>query len=518
VAFHQRMYHSKGWPKCGSANNTVQQRDEAMINACMEKFNVKDSQNSDYYYCSECVARFSDRNQLREHEECLHGIQSVPKFECVLCDASYSTRKDLASHKSRKHQKGGFLCDEAGCAKGFKTKLALEFHIRAHLGLNLNCMAQNYSCSKCPRKFVQRRAYRRHVSLHGQKPQVCPWCNCVFLRRDTFRKHCRIEHSSRLKCGRCPNRFLSMGQLVRHSRQHHGDLDEEVESDPAEIYSRIEYVRADTAFFYCLKCVEIFTSHRALLQHYSLSRAKHSRTCTPCGGITFSTQQQYEQHQKAKHVSKHSEPRPRRLPVTSGDSYFVCSECGLKFNNRKGLGIHMGRAHPDFNAPPRKQPKLPNKAPTQWQPPALDPEPVGCMISVSQEGTPIPISTCNKEPYTRILKVQEIDADRVDDTMRSARKKQLHYYIYQLRNHIQDGLSIVLPSQIVPDKDRSYASYFEDILNLPPIQACLSEMESVATGCRVTFSLPFPHNLVAMVWVTFAMNFERPLVWKSGQT
>jgi hypothetical protein len=102
--------------------------------------------------------------------------------------------------------------------------------------------------------------------------------------------------------------------------------------------------------------------------------------------------------------------------------------------------------------------------------------------------------------------------------MRSARKKQLHYFIYQLRNHIQDGLAVVLPNQAPPDKDRSYASYFEDILNLPPIQASLSEMEAVAAGCRVTFSLPFPHNLVAMVWVNFVMSFERTTGEQEGET
>ena len=109
------------------------------------------------------------------------------------------------------------------------------------------------------------------------------------------------------------------------------------------------------------------------------------------------------------------------------------------------------------------------------------------------------MTVTTSQPYTRILKVQhgeEQSQGHTEDTLRTSKKKQLHHYIYTLRGQIQDGLKKVVPgaagNQARRELDRPYSSYFEEILNLSPIQTTLVDMDEYADGCSVTFSVPFP--------------------------
>ena len=543
--FHRRLLHNRKQKASGNQPlappspppppppNSIGALDDELRWTAVQCLGVQSCETTDPFSCTQCEASFSDVSDLQEHEECLHGL-GKQRFECRKCDRSYTSLDNLIKHSQRHRTSTGYECDETGCSRTFRTELALTFHIRMHLGLKLKSVSRRKShrCGYCPRRFSQRDRATKHESLHKQFPKVCPWCKIAFVNRKKYHKHCQQVHHTRDQCLYCPRKFLSSTQFVKHVNESHPIEEDNLACDPPEVqqYPGDVHVRGDTAFYYCMKCLDIFTSHRALLQHHHLSGHRHARTCVRCGGIVFSTLQEYESHYRMKHVSTqppqkklwNGQPRPRKLPVDPGIST-QCQLCPERFNNPKGLGIHMGRVHGkdvrrlDFRATGMIEKAKQNSSDPLVQPDLAtltDP----CIVTVTQEGNPIPISTSNTTPYTRILKVVDgEDLNDEDGTMRKTRKKRLHSYIYQLRTLIQDGLGIVLPNHTPPEKGRSYASYFEDILNLPMIQSCLSDMESVAADCHVTFSLPFPHNLVAMVWVNFVMSFERMKPGENGE-
>ncbi|OXA64789.1 zinc finger protein 2 [Folsomia candida] len=118
------------------------------------------------HQCSVCQARFVRKSELDSHMRAHTGERPYP---CPHCEIAFKTRKHLAVHVQRFHTPGyvvrirhpcphcdkgypsncflqahirqvhtgerPFVCDQAGCGKGFAKKTSLYLHLKGHHGL-----------------------------------------------------------------------------------------------------------------------------------------------------------------------------------------------------------------------------------------------------------------------------------------------------------------------------------------------------------------------------------------------
>lgn len=421
------------------------------------------------FACSFCLCTFVSQAEQKKHQQLLHVDNNATT--CSRCHREFATRRRCQNHQ-QKYCGRTFPCDEPACHKKFRSQLALQFHIRQHLGLSLmTSSARVLKCRwrNCSRTFGARSALHRHRRLH-RTPVTCPCCWRTAVHSGAISLSIGCPRRQ-LVCKTCGKHMHSSAVFDRHQRLMYccsaNDQPDTAPLDP------------NTPFYYCNTCWQVCTSHAELLLHLRWSRRQHQHTC-PCL-IMWENQTQYESHMKRHHKRrKHRQDRlasNEHQPAT--DEYII----------KDAEEIELAEMPPPPSAPPVRA-SVPDS----------------CVVSVMQEGTPVPVN--RGTPFTRVLNLR-LPAS-LSPEVRSNRKKVLHRFIFQLRNLIQDALPHV---SAVPEKGGEvYAGYFEQILNAPSVQQVLAEMGEYAVGCGITFSVPFPCDLVSMVWVNFMVSFERAAV------
>ena len=117
-------------------------------------------------------------------------------YSCSLCPKSFVNSNLLSWHRKIHTGEIPHCCLE--CTKSFARLEYLKRHVRLHTE------EKPYSCLLCTKSFAQVSDLKKHVRIHiGEKPFQCPECPCSFPRSDRLKLHERVHTGKKLHNSDC---------------------------------------------------------------------------------------------------------------------------------------------------------------------------------------------------------------------------------------------------------------------------------------------------------------------------
>uniref|UniRef100_A0A182KA94 C2H2-type domain-containing protein n=1 Tax=Anopheles christyi TaxID=43041 RepID=A0A182KA94_9DIPT len=166
------------------------------------------------FKCNKCGLAYPKQYLLRSHQ--LMHVQA----ECHICKKVLSSNYALKVHITQMHSDdGNQIC--ATCGKMFRTKAAMDRHIKEHMGLE---PIERKQCQYCQKWFNGKYNLNKHIRfLHNEQGQVfrCDICahespNSRALSYHKQRVHVQEKH----ECEHCGKRFKRKLYLREHIASH----------------------------------------------------------------------------------------------------------------------------------------------------------------------------------------------------------------------------------------------------------------------------------------------------------
>ncbi|XP_033750858.1 uncharacterized protein LOC117335051 [Pecten maximus] len=221
-----------------------------------------------------------------------HGEQK--RWQCHLCEKSYTTKHNLVAHILDHNNIKPHLC--MVCGKYFKQLSHLNTHMLTHDNI------RPHKCDICGKGFTQISHLKRHNAVHlDSKPYKCDMCSRGFAYPSELKAHKEKHVQGHDKCEECGMEFESPRALKLHQLKHDNRED-----------------------LICKYCDKAFRYPSQLKDHLVSHEGTRPYICGECG-MDFMK----EHHLKA-HQFTHTGQRP-----------FDCPKCGRTFNQRANMMRHM---------------------------------------------------------------------------------------------------------------------------------------------------------------------------------
>ncbi|KAK7116593.1 hypothetical protein V1264_002251 [Littorina saxatilis] len=220
------------------------------------------------------------------------------RWQCELCDKSYTTKHNLVMHMLDHNGIKPHLC--LVCGKYFKQLSHLNTHMLTH------DKVRPHVCDTCGKGFTQISHLKRHLTVHQEtKPYCCDECGRGFTFPSELRIHKERHISGRIFtdhcCAECGEEFTSAALLKQHELIHENQND-----------------------LNCMYCNRSFRYPSQLRDHIVIHSSSRPYMCTECG-MDF-----MKEHHLRSHQFTHTGLRPYSCPI-----------CSRAFNQRANMMRHM---------------------------------------------------------------------------------------------------------------------------------------------------------------------------------
>ncbi|KAK6326068.1 hypothetical protein J4Q44_G00017120 [Coregonus suidteri] len=173
------------------------------------------------FECDLCDRSFSEKWALNNHMK-LHTGDKPHKCAWPACHYAFLTLSAMKDHYRTHTGEKSFLCDLCGFAGG--TRHALTKHRRQHTG------ERPFKCQLCGFASTTQSHLTRHKRVHtGEKPYRCPWCDYRSNCAENIRKH--ILHTGKhegvkmYNCPKCDYGTNGPMDFRNHLKEHHPDIE-----------------------------------------------------------------------------------------------------------------------------------------------------------------------------------------------------------------------------------------------------------------------------------------------------
>lgn len=251
-----------------------------------------------------------------------HGDQK--RWQCHLCEKSYTTKHNLVTHILDHNGIKPHLC--MVCGKYFKQLSHLNTHMLTHDNI------KPHVCSICSKSFTQVSHLKRHQAVHlsEDRPHKCDDCGRSFVFPGELRLHKeKHEKGEENRCTECSEEFNTVRALKLHMGYHD-----------------------NFQSLMCKYCNKLFRYPSQLKDHLLTHEGARPYICTECG-MDF-----LKEHHLKAHEYTHSGKKPwecphcgrcfnqkanmqRHLLIHNAERKFKCETCGKTFTQPQTLKAHM---------------------------------------------------------------------------------------------------------------------------------------------------------------------------------
>ena len=277
------------------------------------------------FKCDQCQMRFPRSDSLSNH---IKKIHKETKYICVTCGVIFETHQQLKDHKAKGHDDGTGVFKCHLCEKTYLSHKQLASHVYDHKNRNVFV-----TCEICD-KSLSKTNYKKHkIGVHGEKIHSCPHCTMKFSMKKILERHIKVNHTRAFQCNLCAKRFGTERYLEDHKNGVHlklrpfvCDLCHEGFRTKHEVAGHKRSAHSKDKPYQCSKCSKTFTT-TVLLDHHiaRVHELRNCETCPHCGKV-FSRLQ--------AHLLSCSVKGADRV-------VFQCTGCENTYLGKQALNRHM---------------------------------------------------------------------------------------------------------------------------------------------------------------------------------
>uniref|UniRef100_A0A2A4JTI5 Protein krueppel n=1 Tax=Heliothis virescens TaxID=7102 RepID=A0A2A4JTI5_HELVI len=304
------------------------------------------------YKCTVCYKWFPTQDKLDRHAF-KHSEKSGP-LTCTICFVRLKSPRHMRQHMKHQHS-DEFACKL--CPLVTRNRNVARGHVKYHAG-------SKYPCQHCTMEFEKQTTYLNHLRLKHMSDCVCELCGYTFISKKGVTSHKQIKHrfsndGDELKgpfCSVCDVKFLNKKAYDRHLRLSSKHVKSEndpnrLSNDPSIKSRRIgaQYARAvrrpvirrrdtnqatDSGPFTCEQCGVVSLSYRMYAVHFKRSHPGINKTQFTMANIPYMCEQCGKMFNNATTLAGH-------MWVHTGQKRFQCDHCNKTFSMKANLAGHM---------------------------------------------------------------------------------------------------------------------------------------------------------------------------------
>ncbi|XP_033754878.1 uncharacterized protein LOC117337856 [Pecten maximus] len=259
----------------------------------------------------------------------------------------YYLGKSKVKEKPKVMQGFKLKCDELGCSSKFRTKEALQVHLKCHM-----TDVFEFKCPECDKTNETWKQIRMHLwKVHEIDTDLLTCDICEKFKTDTMSRlmiHKEIHSVDRpYTCDICGKGFKQFCQMKNHQTIH----GEHQDDDPKKWYRRKE----------CHICKRQYANQKCLIKHIEAVHSKIKPYVCPYCGHTAARKAMMELHirthtgekpfkcDNCQYVTGDHNSLRRHKMRHSGQKPYKCQFCGYSCIQAISIKMHMKNKHPGGN-------------------------------------------------------------------------------------------------------------------------------------------------------------------------